>query len=153
MTERPAVQWLIGTDVSVVIRIRKSQFFLSGSEDQCSGPVYSFLLDSCNQVKVDCIINPRSTRFEPLSSIFRCTVSPLDPRRPPNDLQYVISNDSITFNVTVIDTQLFRRNGRATVALNLPVTFSKCRSKHTGPGCARSGGIVLHCKKTRSNNG
>ncbi|KRZ01152.1 hypothetical protein T11_3878 [Trichinella zimbabwensis] len=49
--------------------------------------------------------------------------------------------------------QLFWRNGRTTVALNLPVTFSKCRSKHTGPGCARSGGTVLHCKKTRSNNG
>ncbi|KRY71665.1 hypothetical protein T4B_14038 [Trichinella pseudospiralis] len=60
------------------------------------------LASSHNQVQVDCMINPQSIRFEPLSSSFRCMVPTLDPRRPPNNLQYVISNDSITFNVTGI---------------------------------------------------
>ncbi|KAL1238066.1 PAN2-PAN3 deadenylation complex catalytic subunit [Trichinella pseudospiralis] len=48
---------------------------------------------------------------------------------------------------------MFRRYGRATAALNLPVTCLECRSKHTRPGCARSGGIVLHYKKPRPYNG
>ncbi|KRZ74490.1 hypothetical protein T10_213 [Trichinella papuae] len=48
---------------------------------------------------------------------------------------------------------MFRRNGRVTVALNLQVTFLKCRANHTGPGYARSGGIVIHRKKTCPNNG
>ncbi|KRZ58921.1 hypothetical protein T02_10357 [Trichinella nativa] len=53
-----------------------------------------FLLDSYNELQLDCIINTRSTRFPQLNSIFGCTVPALDPRHLPNDLQSVIFNGS-----------------------------------------------------------
>ncbi|KRY87027.1 hypothetical protein T4D_13676 [Trichinella pseudospiralis] len=88
ITERLAVQWLTGYP-RVGSRMPVARSHLRNQ-------VSRKLASSHNQVQVDCMINPQSIRFEPLSSSFPT----LDPRRPPNNLQYVISNDSITFNVT-----------------------------------------------------